>query len=228
MPIRIKQQKKEKSNQNQHPDYMLGAERTWADDDRERTQSSFRKNFIAIIAVVVIIAIILIVAAVTAVLPAITSDTQISAADSFAISQAEQNDMANKSVQFAQGVLVYAYCSDQDTAFQGKNAALQVMGSGSDSYDQIFNMQQVYPVIEPQNFVPVTTEPILMTNTQAYAGQYVYELDAVAVDSSVKDGGEDGTYADAGYHMTLTFSNVIDDDTNEPTWVIANAKIVPY
>ena len=227
MPIRIRQRKKNKDDQNQHPDYMLGAERTWADDDRDRTQKSFRKNFIAIIAVVVLIAIILIVAAVTAVIPAMTADPQISAADSFAISQAEQNDMANKSVQFAQGVLVYAYCSDQDTAFQGKNAALKVMAEGSASYNEIFNMKQVMPVIEPQNFVPVTTNPQLMTNTQAYAGQYVYELDAVAVDSSVKDGGEDGTYADSGYHMKLTFSNVIDSDTREPVWVIANAKIVP-
>ena len=126
MALRIKQPKNRDADR-EHPAYMSGQQQTWADKDRERTQGSFRRNFIAIIAVIVLIAVVLIVAAVSAVIPAVTGTNQISAADTFAISQVEQQKMKQDATTFAQGLLVYSYCSDQATAFEGKNAALALM-----------------------------------------------------------------------------------------------------
>lgn len=218
--------KQRKNNPYDHPDYLMGKEEHWADRDRERNKGSFRRNFVAIIVVMVIIAIVLIAAAVTAIIPAIT-ETQITAADTFAVSQVEQRQMEEYATKFAQGILVYAYCSDDGVSNEGKEAALQTMASNGTAHDAIVNLSKVNPAIAPSNFVPVTTVPKLMTTSQAYAGAFTYELDAVAADSSDTSDSADGSFIDRGYHMTLTFDSVTDEATGEEVWVITNASIQP-
>ena len=226
MALRIKQKKQDREIDRQHPSYMAGEVRTWADDERDKTRGSFRRNFIAIIAVIVLIAIVLIVAAVSAVLPAFNQQ-QIDAADTFAISQYEKQQMETSAETFAKGVMVFAYCSDPDTAIAGKQTALNEMANNTPSYSEIYNLTQVNPIIAPENFAAIATNLTPDTSTQAYAGKYTYELNAVAADTSVTAGGENGTFADRGYHMKLVFDMVKDDTTGQNKWVISNAIITP-
>ena len=226
MALRIKQPKNRDADR-EHPAYMSGQQQTWADKDRERTQGSFRRNFIAIIAVIVLIAVVLIVAAVSAVIPAVTGTNQISAADTFAISQVEQQKMKQDATTFAQGLLVYSYCSDQATAFEGKNAALALMANNTGSYAEVSDMAQISPIVAPENLVPLVRNVRLETNTQAYAGDYVVKLEAIAADSSVTTGGEAGTFVDRGCEMTITFGYATDSNTGEGTWVIKSAIVDP-
>lgn len=223
MAFKIRQRKKD--NSKQHPDYLLGAERTWADNDRERTKNSFRRNFVAILAVMIVIAVLLIVATTSNVV-SLFQEPQITAADSFAVSQYEQQQMESSAKTFAQGVLVFAYCNDQDTAFAGKNAALNEMVQGTDAYDNVLNLAQTNPIVAPANLVPVVTDPKTTVKTQAYAGDYTYTFSGVVADSSVtSEGNESGTFVDNGYNISVTFTNVLDEATNQRKWVIVDCAM---
>ena len=206
----------------------MGKERTWADNYREdpANKSRFQRYFVAIIGVCILILALIIAAVVNTALTDGNAGQKITAADTFAVSQVEQQQMSDYSTKFAQGVLIYAYCNDQQTALEGKNQALSVMANNTDSYTQVESMSQVSPTIAIDNILPVTTTPTLQTTTQAYAGEFVYEFDGAAADGSVTSTtNPDGTFADNGYHFTLTFSYVDDTNTGDKIWVISNAVV---
>lgn len=227
MPIKVRQ-KKNKKRANDHPQYLMGQQRTWADEYRDdpNNKSRFRRYFVAIIGVAVLILVILISAAINASITHSDGNQQITAADTFAVTQVEQQQMQDYATKFAQGILTYAYCSDQNKALQGKNAALSLMANNTDSYSEIEGMTQAWAGIAPENLLPVITTPTSKDSTQAYAGDFTYEFDGVAADSSVTDATHpNGTFADAGYHFAVTFSYVTDSATNDKVWVITNVKI---
>lgn len=129
---------------------------------------------------------------------------------------------------FAKGILVYAYCSDERTALDGKNLALSQMADNSSSYASIESIDKVNSVIAPGNFVAIINEPVLQNPTQAYARNFIYTFDAVAVDSSVtSDTNPNGTFADRGYTFTLTFNTATDNDSGNQAWMITNVIISP-
>lgn len=225
MAIKIRQ-KKNKSDE--HPQYLIGKQRTWADEYREdpNNKSRFRRYFVAVIGIAVLILVILISAVINANIVHGENNQQITAADTFAVSQVEQQQMQDYATKFTRGILMYAYCSDQNNALQGKNEALSLMANNTDAYSQIEGMKQAWAVIAPENILPVTTEPTTKDSTQAYAGDFTYELDGVAADSSITDETHpNGTFADAGYHFAVTFSYVTDSETNDKVWVITNVQI---
>lgn len=231
MPLKIRQKKRSNSRESQHPKYYYGGNtgQHWAEKYREENMGNYRKSFIAIICVMIIIVGILIANAISSVITATSeSTTQISAADTFAISSYEQSEMADKAMQFAEGILVYAYCSDNKTAAQGKIAALQLIPENATTYAQVRELEQVDPSISPANIAPVTTDPQLQDPTRAYAGTFTYEFDGVVADTSVtSENNPDGTFIDGGYHFTITFSSVEDEATDEQVWAITNAIIRP-
>lgn len=228
MPIKFRQKKKEQPQQ-QHPQYEPNTGTHWADQYREDNKSSFRRTFIAVIAILVVIMIILIVATINAVMPEESNVRNINAADTFAVSQVEQQQMEQASTTFAEGVLVYAYCADEQTALQGKTAAMQQMANNTDAYAKIEALEPVARIIDPENFSPVVTTPLMKGATRAYSGEFTYEFDAVAADTSVtSEANPNGTFADAGYHFEVVFSyytNEDDENTDNGKWVISQVTI---
>lgn len=228
MALKIRQKKKAAPTATKHPRYTANTGTHWADKYREENGGSYRKSFIALIVVMVVIVAILIFAAVNAVIDITSEEQQVSATDTFAVSTYEQQQMADTALKFADGVLVYAYCSDAEAARQGKVAALQTIANNTATYQKIEQLEQVNPIIAPENFVPVTTTPQLQDATHAYAGSFVYEFDGVAADASVtSEQNPNGTFADVGYHFTITFDYVPDQATGESTWVITQANVAP-
>lgn len=226
MAIKVRQRKKNNNDSNRDPRHLMGQRRTWADDEREKTKSSFRRNFIAIIGIMVLILIILVTAAINATISSSTNVTQITAADTFSVTQVEQQQMSEYAESFAEGVLYYAYCSDENTALSGKSQALSLMADNTDAYTQVEALEQVDPIIAPENFAAVVTTPAMQETTQAYAGSFTYEFDGVAADTSVTSSLYPyGTFADSGYHFTLTFSYVTDSNSGDSVWVISDAVI---
>ena len=224
MALKIRQKKA--SNSSQHPRYTTNTGRNWADQYREENQDGFRKSFIAIVVVMIAIVVILILAAVTSVIQPSETNQQISAADTFAVSSYEQEQMVNTAKQFADGILVYAYCSDDEVARQGKSAALQTIARNSSIYNNIEKLEQTNPVIAPDDFAPVTTDPKIQDPSRAYVGTFTYEFDGVAADmSKTNEANPHGTFADNGYHFVVTFSYATDSATGESAWIISDARI---
>lgn len=227
MALKIRQ-KKQKTPPASHPRYTANTGTHWADKYREEHNSGYRRSFIALVVVMIIIVLVLIFATINGVIDISSDEQQISASDTFAVTSYEQQQMTDTARKFADGVLVYAYCSDESAANQGKTAALQTLAQNTSTYRNIEELEKVNPVIAPENFVPVTTTPQLQDATRAYAGSFVYEFDGVAADSSItSEQNPNGTFADVGYHFTITFDYVEDQTTNENVWIITQAVITP-
>lgn len=228
MALKIRQKKQRASEQSssRHVSYSGRAGQHWMDQYREENNQSVRKSFVMVVIVMVIIIVLLILSAITTFTVLSDDTSQITAADTFAVTSYEQEQMSEDARRFAEGILVYAYCSDAETSEQGKVAALQKMAQNTTSYERIQALETVSPVIAPENFVPVTTDPVLQNPTMAYAGSFTYEFDGVAADSSVVDeNNPNGTFADNGYHFTVTFNNTQDAQTGEQVWVITNVSV---
>ena len=225
MPIKIKQKKKP---EKQHLSYQPNTGTHWSEEYRDRNKGDFRRSFVAVMVVVVLLLILLITTIIRTAVPEEIDNNAIDAADTFAISQMEQESMVNKAEQFAQGVLVYAYCSDSAVAEQGKTAALMNMANNTAAYKEVENLRQVSPSVAPANFVPIITAPAMVNPTQSYADTFTYEFDGVVVDDAQKDETHpDGMFIDKGYHFEVTFTYVSDETTGEKNWVISDAKITP-
>lgn len=229
MALKIRQKKEKKQPTiAQHSSYTSKQGRHWQEQYREDNEQSVRKSFVAIVVIMIAIVVILILSAVTTFVVQSNNASQISAADTFAVTSYEQEQMKADAQTFADGILVFAYCSDENTALQGKMAALQKMATNSSSYSKIEQLDAVNPVISPENFIPVTTEPILKDPTMAYAGTFTWEFSGVAADASVtSESNPDGTFADRGYNFKLTFSQATNEDTGENSWVISKVDIQP-
>lgn len=224
MALKIRQKKE--PEQPQHKAYMSGAQRTWMDDEREQSGADMRKTFWRIIILAVVILVIIIASVVAASMATAPTEQTITASDTFAVSQREQEQMVESSKKFAEGMIVYAYCSDPDKALAGKNQALSQMATNTDRYTEIENMDGNTPLIAFENLYPVVKEPSMQAGTQSYAGNYVYEVEAGAADVSVvSDANPNGTFADAGYKFELRFDMTQDESTGENIWVISDAKI---
>lgn len=223
MPLKIKQKKQAAT---QHPRYTANTGQHWADKYREENSGSFRKSFIAIIAIMVVIVIILVMAAITGIIQATNSEMQIDAADTFAVTSYEQEQMKVDAEEFAKGVLVYAYCSDESVAEEGKAAAKQLVASNSSLRDDIEALAQENPIVSADVIAPITTTPQLQTTTRAYAGNCTYEFSGVVADTSQTDDDNPyGTFIDNGYLFSVTFSPATDQASGETIWVISEVDI---
>lgn len=229
MPLKIRQKKEKKQPViAQHSSYTSKGGRHWQEQYREDNNQKVRKSFVALVAIMIAIVVILILSAVTTFVTQANNASQITAADTFAITSYEQEQMKEDARTFADGILVYAYCSDETTALEGKTAALQKLATNSSSYSKIEQLESVNPVIAPENFVPVTTDPVLKDPTMAYAGSFTWEFSGVAADSSVtSESNPDGTFADKGYSFSLTFSQATDESTGDSSWMISRVDIQP-
>lgn len=229
MPLKIRQKKQPKKKMTiaqEHSSYSGKMGTDWKDQYREDNQQKVKKSFIALIAVMAIIVLILIFSAVTTFITTDDSTQQITAADTFAVTSYEQQQMSEASETFAKGLLIFAYCSDEATAEQGKQAALSVMANNTESYTDVQDLEAVDPIIAPENFLPVVTEPVLQDPTIAYAGDFTWEFNGVAADGSVtSEENPNGTFADSGYHFKLTFSQAQDENSDETRWLIVDAEV---
>ena len=226
MPILFRQKKK-KRVRSDHPIFESGEPKKLLDRDRERDLPKVRRNLIAIIAVMILIAAVLIAFIVGSLAaPAGNGGVTISAADTFAITPYEQDLMSSKTEEFAKYMLLWAYCSDQDTANSAKTAALSLMVPGTSSYTAVQNSPQVYPVIAPDNFVPVVTEPRTSNFGVTVAQSLTFSCDAAAADSSVvSSSNPNGTFADAGLSITVEFSHATDETVETVDWMISSVTI---
>lgn len=225
MALKIRQ-KKQQEPQKVHPQYQPNTGTHWAEQYREDNKASFRKSFAAIIVLLVVLVIILIVAAITAVAPSHTDTSAITASQTYTVSQMELDQMKDDATTFAQGILIYAYCSDEDTAVEGKTAAMRTMANSTQSYTQIESLMPVSRLIAPENFAPVVTEITMQDTTTAYASSFTFEYDAVAADTSIVDeNNPNGTFIDNGYHFTVTFNNAQADGDASSKWVISDCQI---
>lgn len=229
MALKIRQKKEKKQPTiAQHSSYTSKSGKHWQEQYREDNNQQVRKSFVAIIVVMVAIVLILIAAWVGTFIVQSDNASQITAADTFAITSYEQEQMKEDAKTFADGVLVYAYCSDENTALEGKTAALQKMATNSDSYSKIEQLDTVNSIIAPENFAPVTTEPVLQDPTMAYAGTFTWEFSGVAADTSVtSEANPNGTFADSGYTFKVTFAQATDEATGDSAWVISKVDIQP-
>ena len=220
---------RQKKNKRQDNASKYGSQpELWSDRYRQENQGDFRRSFVAIVVVMIIVIVILIMSAITVFTAETVDVTQITAADTFAVTSMEQQEMADKAQEFAQGILVYAYCDDIETATQGKRAALRNVASNTNVYEKVEALEQANPVISAENLVPVVTTPVMLDSTQVYAGDFAFEFSAVAADASVtSESSPNGTFVDNGYKIKVTFSNATNEATGEQSWIITGADITP-
>ena len=219
----MKFRRKRQPKPSQHPRYNDRL-RSDAGAGMSDEGTAMRASIIRIAVVAAIVLVILIVAATTAFMTSQPQSTaSIQAADTYAISSAQQQDIREKSDRFATGMLLFAYCSDEDVAMEGKNAALSCLAEGSESYADIAYGGGVLPA---DSLKILVTDASMQSGSQSYAGTYVYTLSAAAVDTSQADeDNPDGVLIDDGVEMRLTFSQATDGNTGETAYMIENAYI---
>ena len=222
----MKFRRKRQPNAPQHPRY---SERLSRGTNTELSDegSSMRRYIIRIAIVAAIVLIVLIVAATTAFMTSQPQSTaSIHAADTYAISSAQQQDIREKSDRFATGMMLFAYCSDEDVAMDGKNAAMSCLAEGSESYDNIADIPYDGGQLPADSIKVLVTDASMQSGSQSYAGTYVYTLSAAAVDTSQADeNNPDGVLVDDGVEMRLTFSQATNENTGEITYMIENVYI---
>lgn len=221
--MKFRRKKQTQQAKMRHPQYLAGKDRTWEDDERESGgMQQARKSFLHIIIVCVIILVIIIITATTAF---VTSSQQqvngIEAADTYAISSQEQNDMKEKAEAFVTGIMMFSYCSDEDVAMQCKNAALACMAKDTPAYEKVAYLEYEGGSLPADSLRIFVTDPGMTAGTRTYAGNYQYTLTGIAVDTSQTDeNNPDGTMIDAGYTLSLTFQRATDTNTASSEYVI--------
>lgn len=226
----MKFRRKKRQKTLKHPRYNENHgtnTRLTSDIDDNEGSSSVRKSILRIAIVSTVILIILVVTATTAFMTSQSQSTaSIQAADTYAISSAQQQDIREKSDRFATGMMLFAYCSDEDVAMNGKNAAMSCLAEGSESYDNIADMPYEGGQLPADSIKVLVTDASMQSGSQSYAGTYVYTLSAAAVDTSLADeDNPDGVLVDDGVEMRLTFSQATNENTGEITYMIENVYI---
>ena len=226
--MKFRRKKQTQQAKMRHPQYLAGRDRTWEDDERENGgMQQVRKSFLHIIIVCVIILVIIVITATTAIF---TSSQQqrngIEAADTYAVSSQQQDDMKEKAQAFVTSLMMFSYCSDEDTAMQCKNAALACMAEGTKAYDRVESMEYGGGELPADSLRIFTTSPSMSDGSQTYAGTYMYSLDGVAVDTSTTDeSNPDGTFIDSGYSFDITFQTATNDNKGEQEYMISSISL---
>ena len=219
--------RRKKKPVNQHPEYLMGKQETWVDKEQAENGASVRRNFWYILIFSAIILVVLIVALTTAWFTSSTPAVNtISAADTFAVSTAEQNEMKEIANDFARGMIYLAYSSDEQGALNGKNLALSCMAQNTSSYRAVENISLPTGHVDSSVLVPVVTTPTLSEGTQSYAGNYTYTFSATG--AQITDDNPDGELIDTGYDFELVFRTATDVDGNGTGWVISAATITEH
>ena len=230
LELLMKFRRKKQTQRPAHPRYnemRSSSERLATDIDDVNGSSGIRRSILRIAVVSAIILIILIIAATTAFMTSQPQSTaSIQAADTYAISSAQQQDIREKSDKFATGMMLFAYCSDEDVAMEGKNAAMSCLAEGSESYDNIADIPYEGGQLPADSIKVLVTDASMQSGSQSYAGTYVYTLSAAAIDTSQADeNNPDGVLIDDGVEMRLTFSQATDGNTGETSYMIENVYI---
>lgn len=230
LELLMKFRRKKQTQRPAHPRYnemRSSSERLATDIDDVNGSSGIRRSILRIAVVSAIILIILIIAATTAFMTSQPQSTaSIQAADTYAISSAQQQDIREKSDKFATGMMLFAYCSDEDVAMEGKNAAMSCLAEGSESYDNIADIPYEGGQLPADSIKVLVTDASMQSGSQSYAGTYVYTLSAAAIDTSQADeNNPDGVLIDDGVEMRLTFSQATDGNTGKTSYMIENVYI---
>lgn len=225
MKIRLPRQR---SNENQ-PEYLNNSrDRTWVDDNRARGGATrFRRTFARVIGLCVLLLIIIIMAIVSATTGGNTQvSNQITAAETYAISSDTQSQMRSTTENFIYGMLLLSYCSDADVAQEGKDMALAAMAQGSQSYELVSAMTPGEGTVDPDDLEVVIGGISMSSGTRAYAGSYSWDgRGGVANKNQTDDEHPDGTLVDRGYSFNVSFSQVTDENGENPAWRISYARI---
>ena len=193
-------------------------------DDVNRRQANHSIIRIAIVCAVILV--IMIATATTAFMTMQPSDTSgVQAADTYAISSATQQEIRDMSTEFATGMLLYAYCSDEDVAEQGRLAALSLVSPDVEAYDKIMSTPYNGGVLPSDSIRIFTSDASMVDGTQSYAGSYSYVMTAGAVDTSkADDDNPDGVPVDDGVSLRLTFELARNENTGEQRYVITSFR----
>lgn len=225
MGIKIRLPKRETGRQ---PQYMNAREETWVDAQKERGgKDRFRRTLIRVIALCVVLLVIIITAFVTSANSGQSAgNNQITAADTYAVSSQTQSEMKGTTEDFIYGMLLLSYCNDRDVAQEGKDRALATMAVGSQSYELIEAMEPGQGSVSPDDLEVVIGGLSMSSGTRAYAGSYTYEgRGGVADKSNTDEEHPDGILVDKGYSFTVSFSQVSDENGDNPAWKISYARI---
>jgi len=207
---------------------MNAREQTWVDVQRARGgEARFRRTFARVIGLCVVLLIIIITAFVTAANGGQTTATnQITAADTYAVSSDTQAEMRSTTEDFIYGMLLLSYCNDEKIAQEGKDRALATMAMGSQSYDLVSAMTPGEGTVSPDDLEVVIAGLSMSSGTRAYAGSYSYEgRGGVANKNNTDEDHPDGILVDKGYVFNVSFSQVTDENGDNPSWKISYAKI---
>lgn len=224
MKIRLPRQR---GNERQ-PEYLNSRDETWADIDKKRGGNTrFMRTFGRIIVLCIVLLIIIIMAIVSATTKGTTAvSNQISASETFAVSSETQSQMKSTTEDFIYGMLLLSYCSDKDVAQEGKDIALSTMAMGSQSYDLVSAMEPGEGSVSPDDLEVVIGGISMSSGTRAYAGAYSYEgRGGVANKNDTDDEHPDGILVDRGYAFNVSFTQVTDENGDNPMWRISYAKI---
>lgn len=225
MKIRLPRQR---DNEAQ-PEYLNNSrERTWVDDNRARGGAArFRRTFIRIIGLMIALLVIIIMAIVSSTTGGNAQvSNQITAAETYAVSSDTQNQMRATTEDFIYGMLLLSYCNDEQVAQEGKDRALATMAVGSQSYELVEAMTPGEGSISPDDLEVVIGGLSMSSGTRAYAGSYSWEgRGGVADKSQTDDEHPDGTLVDKGYAFSVSFSQVTDENGDNPSWKISYARI---
>lgn len=218
--------KKGSSNATHEPNenQLKGQKRNWAEERGVIDDGEVKRSFRNLLIVAAGILILLVVIAVASFAGTSGGGGKfITASDTFAVSSAEQTEMKQSAEYFVTGTLLSAYCSDREQANTGKELALAQMAIDTSSYKNVSGFSVGDGEIAFDNLALDIGEAKILDGTQAYAGDYTYEITGKAID---KADGENGAYADNGYKYVLKFSSAqADDGTEESKWVISEATI---
>lgn len=218
-----------RSNENQ-PEYLNNSrDRTWVTDNLERGgRERFQRTFARVIGLCIALLIIIIMAIVSATTKnsGATVSNQITAAETYAVSADTQNQMRSTTEDFIYGMLLLSYCSDEGVAQEGKDLALSTMAMGSQSYDLVSAMTPGEGTVSPDDLEVVIGGLSMSSGTRAYAGSYSWEgRGGVANKNETDDEHPDGTLVDKGYAFSVSFSQVTDENGDNPAWKISYARI---
>lgn len=217
-------------HRDNRPEYLNSHDETWVEQQKANGgDASFRRSFGRVIALCILL-VVLVAAAITTAIIGSTSAAgrnSIGAADTYAVSAQTQSEMRSTASNFITGMILYSYCSDEDTAEQGRQLALSTMASGTESYNLVSNLSAAGTgPLSPDDISVVVGGITMSSGTRAYAGTYVYEGRGGAADVSAKDEEHpDGTLIDRGYSFKLSFSQVYDENGENPAWKITRAQI---
>lgn len=221
-PNRMRSNRKNNLNQ-QHPQFLAGYEETWVDKERRRERNTTMRNVIRLIILGAVILVLLIAATVTNIMMANhnTSTEAVSASSSYAISNAEEENIKTTAKGFVTSYLATVYLNNTEEANAARQTTLDAMlpdTTQGSKYSQITAMAVGSGPISQNALGIVTTTPEMVNGTRAYTGDFTYQLEAT-ITNKANNNAQIGNRS-----FEITFTKAYDNNGENPIWLVKDFK----